>query len=151
LKYFPETGGSIINIISSIRSESPVHNSALYAASKGALDTLTAALAKELGPKRIRVNAVAPGSTLTEGFYRLGFESSELEKAMAAATPLGRLAQRDDIAPLVAFLASDDSAWVTGERISGSHSTMAEGLSPLSSEIPQRRLRRVKNLVLTET
>jgi len=159
LRYFPETGGSIINI-SSITSENPVPHSALYSASKGALDTLTAALAKELGPKRIRVNAVAPGSTLTEGFYRLGFAGSELEKGMAAATPLGRLAQPDDIAPLVTFLASDDSAWMTGERISGSgglrdavitHPTMAEGLGPLFSEIPERRLRRVKNLIVTET
>jgi len=119
LRYFPETGGSIINI-SSITSGNPVPHSALYSASKGALDTLTAALAKELRPKRIRVNTVAPGSTLTEGFYRLGFAGSELEQAMTAATPLGRLGQPEDIAPLVAFLASDDSAWVTGERISAS-------------------------------
>jgi NAD(P)-dependent dehydrogenase (short-subunit alcohol dehydrogenase family) len=66
---------------------------------------------------------------------------------MTAATPLGRLGQPDDVAPLVAFLASDDSAWVTGERFS----TMAEGLGPLFSEIPERRLRRVKNLVFTAT
>src|SRR5215831_4887945 len=105
LRYFPETGGSIINI-SSIESEIPVHNSALYSASKGALDTLTAALAKELGPKRIRVNAVTPGSTLTEGFYRLGNGGSELEETMTAATPSGRPGVPDDIAPLVAFLAS---------------------------------------------
>jgi 3-oxoacyl-[acyl-carrier protein] reductase len=119
LRYFPETGGSIINI-SSITSENPVPHSALYSASKAALDTLTAALAKELGPKRIRVNTVAPGGTLTEGYYRLGFAGSELEKAMTAATPLGRLGQPEDIAPLVAFLASDDAAWVTDERISAS-------------------------------
>jgi 3-oxoacyl-[acyl-carrier protein] reductase len=119
LKHFPETGGSIINI-SSITSENPVHNSALYSASKGALDTLTAALAKELGPRRIRVNAVAPGSTVTQGTRRIGLAGSEREKAMAAATPLGRLGQPEDIAPLVAFLASDESAWMTGERITAS-------------------------------
>jgi 3-oxoacyl-[acyl-carrier protein] reductase len=166
LRYFPETGGSIINI-SSNTSENPVYNSALYSASKGALDTLTAALAKELGPRRIRVNAVALGSTVTEGTDRIGLAGSELEKAMAAASPLGRLGRPDDIAPLVAFLASDDSAWVTGERISASgglgglpyralrdavitHPTMAEGLGPLFSEVPEKRLRLVKNLVAEE-
>ena len=118
-KYFPETGGSIINI-SSTTSENPVYNSALYSASKGALDTLTAALAKELGPKRIRVNAVAPGSTLTEGFYRRGFAGSALDRSLTAATPLGQSGQPEDIAPLVAFLASDESAWMTGERITAS-------------------------------
>ena len=142
LKYFPETGGSIINI-SSITSENPVYNSALYSASKGALDTLTAALAKELAPRRIRVNAVAPGVSLTEGFYRVGFTGSELEKAVAAATPLGWLGQPDDIAPLVAFLAADDSASVTGERISASGES--------HSELPERRLRHVKNLIMEET
>jgi len=142
LKYFPETGGSIINISSSA-SDNPVYNSALYSASKGALDTLTAALAKELGPRRIRVNAVALGSTLTEGFYRLGFGGSELEKAVAAATPLGQPGQTDDIAPLVAFLAADDCASVTGERISAS--------GEFHSEIRQRRLRRVNNLIVEET
>jgi 3-oxoacyl-[acyl-carrier protein] reductase len=74
------------------------------------LDTLTAALAKELGRRRIRVNAVAPGSTVTRGTRRIGLAGSEREKAMAAATPLGQLEQPEDIAPLVAFLASDESA-----------------------------------------
>jgi len=142
LRYFPETGGSIINI-SSIESEIPVHNSALYSASKAALDALTAALAKELGPRRIRVNAVAPGSTLTEGLYRLGFAGSELEKAVAAATPSGRLGQPDDMVPLVAFLASDDCTWVTGERFGAS--------GELHSKIRERRLRRVNNLIMEET
>jgi 3-oxoacyl-[acyl-carrier protein] reductase len=119
LKYFPETGGSIINI-SSITSENPVYNSALYSASKGALDTLTAALAKELGPRRIRVNAVAPGGTVTRRTRRIGLAGGELNKTMASATPPGRLGQPADIAPLVAFLASDESAWVTGERITAS-------------------------------
>jgi 3-oxoacyl-[acyl-carrier protein] reductase len=142
LKYFPETGGSIINI-SSITSENPAYNSALYSASKGALDTLTAALARELGPRKIRVYAVAHGSTLTEGLYRLGFAGSELEKAVAAAPSVGRLVQTDDIAPLVAFLASDDSARVTGH--------LAGVLGPLSSESPERRFRHVKNLIVEET
>ena len=145
VKYFPETGGSIINI-SSNTSENPVYNSALYSASKGALDTLTAALAKELGPRRIRVNAVAPGSTVTEGIHRIALAGSELEKTTAAATPLGRCGQREDLARLVAFLASDESAWMTGELI-----TASVGLGPLFSEIPERRLKRVKNLVFTET
>ena len=135
LKYFPETGGSIINI-GSIASENPVYNSALYSASKGALDTLTAALAKELGPRRIRVNAVAPASTVSQGTPRIGLAGSEREKTVAAASPLGRSGQPEDIAPLVAFLASDESAWMTGEQI---------------TEIPERRLRRVKNLIVTET
>jgi 3-oxoacyl-[acyl-carrier protein] reductase len=134
LKYFPETGGSIVNI-SSITSANPLYNSAMYSASKGALDTLTAALAKELGPRRIRVNAVAPRSTVSQVTRRTGLAGSELEKTMAAATQLGRSGQPEDIAPLVAFLASDESAWMTGERI---------------TEIPEKRLRRVKNLIVTE-
>lgn len=134
LKYFPQAGGSIINI-SSDTSEYPVYNSALYSASKGALDTLTAALAKELGPRRIRVNAVAPRSTVSRGTRRIGPAGSELEETMAAATQLGRSGQPENIAPLVAFLASDESAWLTGERI---------------TEIPETRLRLVKNLIVTE-
>jgi 3-oxoacyl-[acyl-carrier protein] reductase len=117
LKYFPQTGGSIINI-SSIASENLVPNSSLYAASKGALDTLTKALAKELGPRKIRVNTVAPGGTATEGTRRIGLVGSEQEKLMVSATPLGRFGEPSDIAPVVAFLASGEAEWVTGERIS---------------------------------
>jgi len=117
LKCFPQTGGSIINI-SSIASENPVPNSSLYAASKGALDTLTRALAKELGPRKIRVNTVAPGGTATEGTRRIGLVGSEQEKLMVSATPLGRFGEPSDIAPVVAFLASGEAEWVTGERIS---------------------------------
>jgi 3-oxoacyl-[acyl-carrier protein] reductase len=116
LKYFPQTGGSIINI-SSIASENLVPNSSLYAASKGALDTLTKALAKELGPRKIRVNTVAPGGTATEGTRRIGLVGSEQEKLMVSATPLGRFGEPSDIAPVVAFLASGEAEWVTGERI----------------------------------
>ena len=118
LKHFPVEGGSIVNI-SSIASESPVPNSSLYAASKGAIDTLTLALAQELGPRNIRVNMVAPGYTDTEG--NRGFVESAAGLAMVAATPLGaRFAKPEEIAPAVVFLASDDAAWLTGERLNAS-------------------------------
>ena len=119
IKTFSPEGGSIINI-SSIASKNPVPNSSLYSATKGAIDTLSEALAKELGPRRIRVNTVAPGGTATEGNVRSGLVGSPQEKAMADATPLGRFGQPADIAPVVVFLASDDAAWLTGERISAS-------------------------------
>jgi 3-oxoacyl-[acyl-carrier protein] reductase len=118
LKYFPAEGGSIVNI-SSIASESPVPNSSLYAASKGAIDTLTLALAKELGPRKIRVNMVAPGYTDTEG--NRDFVGSEAGAGMVASTPLGaRFGKPEEIAPAVVFLASDDAAWLTGERLNAS-------------------------------
>jgi 3-oxoacyl-[acyl-carrier protein] reductase len=120
LKYFPRGGGSVINI-SSIASENPVPNSALYSATKGAIDTLTMALAKELGPRNIRVNTVAPGLVDTEGNRASGFVGSPVGDAGAAATPLGgRFGLPREIAPVVVFLASDDAAWLTGERISAS-------------------------------
>jgi 3-oxoacyl-[acyl-carrier protein] reductase len=118
LKHFPAEGGSIVNI-SSIASESPVPNSSLYAASKGAIDTLTLALAKELGPRKIRVNAVAPGYTDTEG--NRSFVESAAGKAMVTTTPLGaRFGKPEEVAPAVIFLASDDAAWLTGERLNAS-------------------------------
>ena len=120
IKHFPKDGGSIVNI-SSIASESPVPNSSLYAASKGAVDVLTLALAKELGSRKIRVNTVAPGYTDTEGNQRIGFVGSEAAEAMVAATPLGaRFGRPEEIAPAVVFLASDDAAWLTGERLNAS-------------------------------
>jgi 3-oxoacyl-[acyl-carrier protein] reductase len=120
LRYFPRSGGSIINI-SSIASENPVPNSSLYSATKGAIDTITKALAKELGPRNIRVNTVAPGQTDTEGNREIGFVGSPEAEAGVAATPLGaRFGQPNEIAPVVVFLASDDAAWLTGERISAS-------------------------------
>ena len=120
LKHFPRTGGSIVNI-SSIASENPVPNSSLYAATKGAIDTLTMAFSKELGPRNIRVNTVAPGLVDTEGNRSSGFVDSPGGAAGAAATPLGpRFAKPQEIAPVVVFLASDDAAWLTGERISAS-------------------------------
>jgi 3-oxoacyl-[acyl-carrier protein] reductase len=119
LKYFPATGGSIVNI-SSIASQNPVPTSSLYSATKAAVDALTLALAKELGPRNIRVNTVAPGGTATEGNVKSGIVGGPMEKAMADATPLGRFGRPEDIAPVVIFLASDDAAWITGERVSAS-------------------------------
>src|ERR1700731_2631345 len=87
LRYFPSSGGSIINL-SSIASENPVPNSCLYSATKGAIDTITKALAKELGPRNIRVNTVAPGLVDTEGNRSSGFVGSAAGKAGAAVTPL---------------------------------------------------------------
>jgi 3-oxoacyl-[acyl-carrier protein] reductase len=116
LKYFPPSGGSVINL-SSVVSENGVPQAAIYAASKGAVDTLTGVLAKELGPRNIRVNTVAPGVTDTEGVRSAGIIGSPFETAAVQNTPLGRVGTPEDIAPLVVFLASDDSAWITGERI----------------------------------
>ena len=120
LKYFSRTGGSIINI-SSIASQNPVPNSSLYSATKGAIDTLTLALAKELGPRNIRVNTVAPGLIDTEGNRAIGFVGSADGNAIAASIPLGaRFGQPEEVAPVVVFLASDDASYLTGERISAS-------------------------------
>jgi len=116
VKHFPETGGSIINI-SSVVGQNPPANSTIYSATKGALDTITKALAKELGPKNIRVNVVAPGFTETEGTQTAGFTGSDFATSIIAGTPLGRAGQPDDIARAVTFLASDASAWITGEII----------------------------------
>jgi 3-oxoacyl-[acyl-carrier protein] reductase len=119
LKYFPATGGSVINL-SSVVSENPAPQAAVYAATKGAIDTLTGVLAKELGSRKIRVNTVAPGVTNTEGLRTSGIPGTPFEAAMVGMTPLGRIGEPDDIAPVVVFLASDAAAWVTGERISAS-------------------------------
>ncbi|WP_308991993.1 glucose 1-dehydrogenase [Mariniflexile litorale] len=119
---FGNGGGSIINISSTV-SQNPVAGLILYSAAKAAIDNMTKTLAKELGPKKIRINTIAPGMTETEGTHSGGIIGSDLEKQMVAITPLGRLGQPDDIAKVAVFLASDDSNWVTGERI-----TVAGGL-----------------------
>ena len=108
---FPAEGGNVVNI-GSVVSESTPPGSSIYSATKGAVDVITRVLAKELGPKKIRVNAVNPGLTVTEGneFMR----ESEMEQQMVAQTPLGRLGKPDDIAEVVAFVASDEARWVTG-------------------------------------
>jgi 3-oxoacyl-[acyl-carrier protein] reductase len=115
---FNGEGGSVINL-STISSVNPVPNSLVYSASKSAIDSITKALAKELGDRKIRVNAIAPGMTETEGFKTLGI-TLETAKAIGLPIPLGRLGQPDDIAHVALFLASDQSSWLTGERISAS-------------------------------
>ncbi|SFW25681.1 glucose 1-dehydrogenase [Luteibacter sp. UNCMF366Tsu5.1] len=112
-------GGSIINIGSAVTRITPPE-SAVYTGTKGAVDAITGVLARELGPRGIRVNAVNPGMVITEGVQAAGFAASEMEQALTSMTPLGRVGQVDDIAPIVTFLASDDARWVTGELILGS-------------------------------
>jgi len=115
-KHFGAQGGSVINV-SSVVSENPGPGMAVYAATKGALDTLTRVLAKELGPRKIRVNSISPGLTETEGARGLGVVGSEFARQTVANTPLARTGQPDDIAPVAVFLASDDAHWVTGESL----------------------------------
>jgi 3-oxoacyl-[acyl-carrier protein] reductase len=119
LKHFGTEGGNVINI-SSIVGAAPWPRGALYSSTKAAVDNLTRALALELAPRKVRVNAVAPGTTESEGTSDLHlFEGDEGQKVIAS-TPLGRLGTPADIARVVVFLASDDSAWVTGEVIRAS-------------------------------
>jgi 3-oxoacyl-[acyl-carrier protein] reductase len=117
--HFGPKGGSVINI-SSVVSLNAMPNSVVYSATKSAVDSVTRVLAAELGPRRIRVNAIAPGGVETEGAHTIGLIGSELEKQMVAATPLGRLGQPDDIARVAVFLASDAAGWITGERLTAS-------------------------------
>jgi 3-oxoacyl-[acyl-carrier protein] reductase len=119
LSLFGERGGSVINV-SSVVSTSPPPNSVVYSATKGALDTVTRVLAVELAAKKIRVNTLAPGAIETEGAHRVGIIGSDFEKQIVASTPLGRLGQPDDISRVAVFLASEDSGWVTGDRIAAS-------------------------------
>ncbi|HZS56122.1 MAG TPA: glucose 1-dehydrogenase [Bryobacteraceae bacterium] len=116
LPYFPAEGGSVVNI-SSVASTLAPPAASVYASTKGAVDTITKSLAKELGPRKIRVNSINPGLVITEGTQSAGIVDSDFEKQTVANTPLGRAGQPEDIAPPVAFLASDDSRWITGETI----------------------------------
>jgi 3-oxoacyl-[acyl-carrier protein] reductase len=115
-KHFGEEGGSVINIGSGATTLTPP-TSAVYTATKGAVDMVTRVLAKELGPKKIRVNSINPGMVETEGVHAAGFVGSDFQKHFEAQTPLGRIAQPDDITPIAVFLASADSGWLTGELI----------------------------------
>lgn len=120
VRHFDAAGGSIINISSVVTSLTPP-TSSIYTGSKGAVDAITRTLAKELGPRKIRVNAINPGMVETEGFTAAGMGEGEFRKQVEAEAPLGRIGQPDDIAPVAVFLASSDSQYMTGEilRVSG--------------------------------
>lgn len=115
-KYFGPQGGSIINV-GSVVSMAAIPGSAVYSATKGAVDAVTRVLAAELGPKKIRVNTIAPGLIETEGVHAMGILGSDFEKQVVQDTPLGRVGLPDDVAKVAVFLASDQSGWVTGERV----------------------------------
>jgi 3-oxoacyl-[acyl-carrier protein] reductase len=118
VRRFGPSGGAIINI-SSIGSRNTAPNMVVYSATKGAIDTITLGLSRELGPRNIRVNAIAPGYIKTEGLVDVGI-SPEMEAQVVAMTPLGRPGVPDDVARIAVFLASDAAAFVTGERIMAS-------------------------------
>ena len=109
-------GGSVVNV-SSVVSRITPPGSAVYTATKGAVDAITGVLARELGPRKIRVNSVNPGMVETEGTHTAGFIGSDFETWALSTTPLGRIGQPDDIADVTVFLASDDSRWMTGESL----------------------------------
>lgn len=112
--YFGPEGGSVINISSAASTLTPP-NTSVYSATKAAVDAITRTLAKELGPRRIRVNAINPGMIITEGVQAAGLHESEFRKQLESQTPLGRIGEVGDIAPAAAFLASAGSSWITGE------------------------------------
>ena len=115
-RHFGDNGGSIINIGSAISTALPA-NTAVYSSTKGAVDAVTGVLAKELGPKKIRVNSLNPGLVVTEGTKTAGTVGGEFEEQAVKDTPLGRTGQPNDIAPVAVFLASDDAGWVTGQLL----------------------------------
>jgi 3-oxoacyl-[acyl-carrier protein] reductase len=115
-KHFGPAGGSVINI-GSIASRNATPGTVVYSATKSALETVTRILAKELGPRKIRVNNINPGYTETEGVVSMGIQGSDMAKEMVAQTALGRPGRPEDIAPVAVFLASDRSGWITGESL----------------------------------
>jgi len=115
-KYFGPEGGSIVNVSSTVTSLTPP-NSSVYTGTKGAVDAVTRTLAKELAPRKIRVNAINPGMVETEGVISAGFSEGEFRTQIEAITPLGRIGQVDDISPAALFFASPESAWITGETL----------------------------------
>lgn len=116
VKHFGSAGGSIINISSIVSTLAPA-NASIYSATKAVVDAVTKSLAKELGPRNIRINSINPGMVETEGSHTAGITESEGRQQAEAQTPLGRIGQPQDIAPAVVFLASSDSGWITGETL----------------------------------
>jgi 3-oxoacyl-[acyl-carrier protein] reductase len=116
LKHFNANGGSIINI-SSLASSLTPPTGVIYNATKAAVDAITRTLAKELGPRKIRVNSINPGMVVTEGVLAGGYTEGDMRKTFESLTPLGRIGETEDIAPAALFFASDGSAWITGETL----------------------------------
>jgi len=116
LKHFNPEGGSIINVGSLASSLTPP-TGVIYNATKGAVDAITRTLAKELGPRKIRVNSINPGMVVTEGVVAGGYSEGDMRNMFESLTPLGRVGATDDIAPAAVFFASDDSKWITGETL----------------------------------
>jgi 3-oxoacyl-[acyl-carrier protein] reductase len=116
VKHFGPAGGSIVNI-SSVAATLASPNASAYSATKAAVNAITRSLAQELGPRKIRVNAVSPGMVETEGLHAAGISGSDFQRQFEAQTPLGRIGRPQDIAPAVVFLASPESAWITGENL----------------------------------
>lgn len=114
VKHMGPEGGSVINISSVVATLAPA-NSSVYSGTKAAVNAITKALAKELGPRKIRVNSINPGMVESEGLHAAGIADSDFRKQVEAQTPLGRIGQPQDIAPAAVFLASVDSSWITGE------------------------------------
>jgi 3-oxoacyl-[acyl-carrier protein] reductase len=109
-------GGSIINI-SSVAGPMPLPNGSVYSATKAAVDAVTVALSKELGPRKIRVNSLNPGMVLTEGLHAAGFDNGEFRQGVESQTPLGRVGQPEDVANAAVFFASDEAGWITGQSL----------------------------------
>jgi 3-oxoacyl-[acyl-carrier protein] reductase len=116
VRRFGPDGGSVINISSVVATAAPA-NFSIYSATKAAVDAITRSLAKELGPRKVRVNAINPGMVETEGTQAQGLSEGELRKLVEAQTPLGRIGRPGDIGPAAVFLASADSGWITGETL----------------------------------
>jgi 3-oxoacyl-[acyl-carrier protein] reductase len=116
IKHFRDAGGSIVNISSVVATTAPATGS-VYSATKAAVDAVTRSLAKELGPRNIRVNAINPGLVETEGVQSAGLSSGDFREQIEGQTPLGRIGQPQDIGPAAVFLASNDSSWITGETL----------------------------------
>jgi len=116
VKHFGPVGGSIINMSSFAATSAPPSTS-VYSGTKAAVNAITRSLAQELGPRKIRVNAISPGVVETEGLHAAGISGSDFQRQIETQTPLGRISQPQDVAPAVVFLASPDSAWITGENL----------------------------------
>jgi len=116
VQHMGAAGGSIINI-GSIVGQMPVATATVYSATKAAVDAISIALSRELGPRKIRVNSVNPGMVETEGLHSIGFAESDFRRTVEAQTPLGRIAQPEDIGRVAVFFASDEAGWVTGQTL----------------------------------